>query len=65
MQSEEMRNDSVVKTAKIVKPVRIRRVTGYLGYVDSFNDGKFNELRERTSNDSKVGFQRDVVLTRG
>ena len=33
---------------------RVRRITGYLAYVESFNDGKKAELKERVKHSTEI-----------
>lgn len=40
-------NSSEIKLGNGVRFVRIRRITGYLASLDSFNDGKRAELHDR------------------
>lgn len=49
---------------KATVPVdRIRRITGYLvGTVNNFNNGKMAELRDRTKNIGRVGYQADKEI---
>ena len=46
----------------LVPPLSYRRVTGYISSVAKFNDGKRAELRDRTKNIGKLGFQFDRAV---
>ena len=48
---------------EVVKIESIRRITGYLlGDVKGFNNAKKAELKDRTKNIGRVGFQADKGL---
>ena len=53
-------NVEAVEYKEVVDVDRIRRITGYLvGTTKKVNNAKFNEMKDRTKNIGRVGFQAD------